>query len=429
MVRWMSAAVKEVKEPAVTETEVIAPVKAENATNVSKKVRLKDRHLPVHQKDKKVTISNKFNHSAYTLGLTEKRLVNFALTKLIKDMVVTDRTAITINAAEFNATFSLTDRPSHAYRELARAGRALKRRVIKLYESRDAMLTDQLNKDVVSYKEVDWISQVDYEPKQGQITIFFSNRVIPLISQLNNGNFSQFLLRGTVGMSTFYSIRLYEILMQFARFGKRQFSLDELRTLLDIEPHQYPRWQSFKERVLNPAVIDINLNSDYTVRNEHSKKKTDDYYIAIKDLDGKTVIGVLFYFWKKIDSETEVSEPAKLDDSTDDEQGAENDAVSGSDTESHPVNTGKSVALSQSEAVKGIANAEASLNNYPHLTVSDRIAFMKLSLESCGGDGVSVSVGYVVKYAADNSMSFVEAVELIGREFRTADTFSLELTN
>jgi len=46
-------------------------------------------------------------------------------------------------------------------------------------------------------------------------------------------------------------LRMYEILKQYEKLGKRRLVLEELRALLNIAPNEYPRWSDFKKRVLD----------------------------------------------------------------------------------------------------------------------------------------------------------------------------------
>lgn len=64
-----------------------------------------------------------------------------------------------------------------------------------------------------------------------------------------------------------YALALYEALCLRAnlRVSEQRFSVDEFRALLGIEAGKYPGFPQLKQRVLDPAVLEVNGLSDFTV--------------------------------------------------------------------------------------------------------------------------------------------------------------------
>lgn len=60
-----------------------------------------------------------------------------------------------------------------------------------------------------------------------------------------------------------YSVALHEQLEQRKQFQKWRVEVEELRTLLGILPEEYPRIDNFKARVINPAIDEIEKNTEY----------------------------------------------------------------------------------------------------------------------------------------------------------------------
>ena len=85
----------------------------------------------------------------------------------------------------------------------------------------------------------------------------------PFLLQLKE-NFTSYELIFTLKFSSKYSIRLYELICSIHYHDletyKRNYGLDELRQLLGAE--NYTTWQALKERVLVPAMNEINKFSD-----------------------------------------------------------------------------------------------------------------------------------------------------------------------
>jgi plasmid replication initiation protein len=65
-------------------------------------------------------------------------------------------------------------------------------------------------------------------------------------------------------LSSFYSIRLYEICAQFKTTGHRELALDRLRDMFDLGD-KYADVKNLRVRVIDPAVSDINQHTDLRV--------------------------------------------------------------------------------------------------------------------------------------------------------------------
>lgn len=105
-------------------------------------------------------------------------------------------------------------------------------------------------------------SSVQYKSKLGILELSFDPKLKPYLLQLK-GNFTTYELQYVFPMKSQYSIRLYELLKQYAAFGKRRFALDNLRYILCLED-KYPNFADFKRRVIEPAKKECSKYSDIT---------------------------------------------------------------------------------------------------------------------------------------------------------------------
>ena len=83
--------------------------------------------------------------------------------------------------------------------------------------------------------------------------------------------FTQYLLSNTVKFKSVYSVRLYELLVQWKNSDLRKmpmFEVDKLRGQLGIDTNQYQMIADFKKRVLDKAISEINEHSDLVVSYE-----------------------------------------------------------------------------------------------------------------------------------------------------------------
>jgi len=101
------------------------------------------------------------------------------------------------------------------------------------------------------------------------VTLTWSDQILKYISQLNE-QFTTYRL-GSVGrLQSTYSIRLYELLMQFNRTGDRVINLSDFRELLQLKD-KYPQYRDLNKRVITPAVKELNQRSDLEIKFESLK--------------------------------------------------------------------------------------------------------------------------------------------------------------
>lgn len=120
-----------------------------------------------------------------------------------------------------------------------------------------------------------WIQQVTYLDDEGAIELVFTLAVVRGISRINGAEdfFTSYLLEQTASMDSIYSVRLYELLVQWKQAKNTPtFELGNFREQLGIEAHEYKRMGNFKLRVLDLAVEEINEKSDIKVSYAQVKK-------------------------------------------------------------------------------------------------------------------------------------------------------------
>ena len=76
-------------------------------------------------------------------------------------------------------------------------------------------------------------------------------------------------------------IRMYEILKQYETIGKREIKVDDLRELLGIAPNEYPRWDRFKDRVIDSCQQALKQFTDICYTYERGKTGTGGKWITI----------------------------------------------------------------------------------------------------------------------------------------------------
>lgn len=125
-----------------------------------------------------------------------------------------------------------------------------------------------------------WIEKPYINKRSGTIKIRLDEDMKPFLLQLKE-NFTQYELLWTLHFRSKYTIRLYELIksIHFRELESytREYRLDELRKMLDAET--YTTYQTFKTRVLIPAVNEINNYSDKNLTYEPIKRGRSVYSI------------------------------------------------------------------------------------------------------------------------------------------------------
>lgn len=110
--------------------------------------------------------------------------------------------------------------------------------------------------------------------------IVFHPNMIPYISQLKQ-QFTKLNLEDLFGFSSFYSYRIYLMMMQFKSTGYCKIHLEELRKALDLQD-KYDATKDLKVRVIDTAVNEINDKSPYNVKANLIKKGRKFAYLELK---------------------------------------------------------------------------------------------------------------------------------------------------
>ncbi len=120
-----------------------------------------------------------------------------------------------------------------------------------------------------------WLQRVKYLDDEAAIEVCFTYDVVTEISRVNDIEqyFTQNLLQQTSQLKSAYSVRLYELLVQWKVAKKIPvFELKLFRKRLDLGINEYKTMGNFKLRVLDSAVKEINEKTDLKISYEQQKK-------------------------------------------------------------------------------------------------------------------------------------------------------------
>lgn len=155
-------------------------------------------------------------------------------------------------------------------------------------------------------------AKMDYFPQQG-LLIKFDDEMKPYILDILNQSYTRYALKHIFPLSSEYSWRIMELLLEYQGYLKRgksyiyrKFTLSEIRFLLNVPEGKYEdRMNNFRKYVLDNPIEEINKKTVYHV-----------WYDAYKE--GRKIAGFTFYMERKNDDDDGAAVPpeevAALDD-------------------------------------------------------------------------------------------------------------------
>jgi len=223
-----------------------------------------------------VVKTNRLNQAFQVLTLAELHIVQLAIVDARETGtgLSTDK-PLRIDAMRYAEAFGTSRQ--NAYQRMKEAEDTLFNRRFSFYDEDGKLVKSR------------WIQQVKYLDDEGAIELAFTMAVVHGISRIDGVKefFTQYLLSQTANLTSVYSARLYELLIQWKSIGKTPiFELNDFRNQIGIGVNEYQRMHHFKARVLELAIDEINAKTDITASYEQHKK-------------GRVITGFSFKFKQK----------------------------------------------------------------------------------------------------------------------------------
>jgi plasmid replication initiation protein len=204
-----------------------------------------------------VVKSNTLVEACYRLTMVEQQLLLMAIVEArVAAIDFTDlpKKGITIRAADFVAMFG-TDSKS-AYHQIKSAIDILFERHLTTHDIDPTTGFPRINK-------FRWISKASYVDGAGNVSIIFTDDVIPYFTNLEE-QFTAYRIQQIGNLSSVHAIRIYEFLLRFKSTGVRFFEVQKLRDTLGLID-EYPLFANLKAKVLDVAVEQINEHTDLKI--------------------------------------------------------------------------------------------------------------------------------------------------------------------
>ena len=225
---------------------------------------------------------NKLISASYSLGIPEQRLIFLAIIEAREQKQLIDaRGVLNIRAKSYQEQFKVEKHTSYA---------ALKSATSGLFDAHFEYEDTHEKTGKLARHVIRWVQKISYIDDAGMVELQFTDAVIPLITRLSE-QYTEYELKQVSELQSEYSIRLYELMMQWKAVGKTtRISVDDLRRKLGVEPKQYKKMNNFKARVLDHAIKQINEHTDIQAEYEQYK-------------NGRTIAGFTFKFKVKKNKE------------------------------------------------------------------------------------------------------------------------------
>jgi len=224
------------------------------------------------QEKQLVVQSNPLVEAQYKLDLIEQKVLRYIISMIRPYDTTLEKRFYRVRIEEFEKFLGWVEEGGKIFNYIKRVADRLKATTIKIIKPNTTIVTS-------------WIASYEYPKNFGWIEFEFSSKLESELLKLKE-QFTQYYLKNISKLKSQYSIRLYELLKQYAGVGQRKESIANLRAILGIGENEYQEFKNFKMRVLKGAQSEI-------------CKKTDiDFDFTIEKLSRKP-IAVVFYIQQK----------------------------------------------------------------------------------------------------------------------------------
>ncbi len=238
-----------------------------------------------------VVMLNEIIKGKQSMTLQEAKLLRLLITQVVKE----DKDFKTYIVSIKDLANYLNVPDSNLYRDIRNICTMLMTRIVKL-------ATDNPKNP---WKVIQWLQLAEYDG-QGKVKLMLSNQMAPYVLGLNAW-FTKYPIKEVFYMSSFYAIRIYELLNMekniIQQYEKKEvceiiFNINYLRQILDCE-NKFKQISQFKQKILNIAVKEINKCTNIQIA-----------YECIKT--SRTITDIKFIVVDSKQNEIKVNEPKEI---------------------------------------------------------------------------------------------------------------------
>lgn len=218
-----------------------------------------------------VVKSNELINGAVDLTLQQQRFVAFIASQLPKktELPLDRPLKKELSVQKFASLFDVSEK--NAYREIEKHADQLQHKIIQIKRGNARI-------------KVGIIIKAIYRDDEGRVEVSLDEDILPHFVDLYE-RFTEYRIRDVYQFKSVNTWRVYELLAQYRKAGKREITLDDLRWSLGLDG-KYGRPTDLKNWIVKPAIREINKVSDLQVDFDVMKK-------------GRNIVGYRFYIKTK----------------------------------------------------------------------------------------------------------------------------------
>jgi plasmid replication initiation protein len=203
----------------------------------------------------KITKHNQLVQASYKLSLTGQRVFILILGKIKPKEPL--KAYYEVTAEEFSRIYNLS--PKTAYRDLENG-------LNELYNA-DIRLND-LSLKILTRRRI--VDEAKYHYGEGKISISFPEKLHPFLCDIKN-QYTEYRIGQVANLKSAYSIRMFELLLQFKTTGNRTITIKNLRDWFRIEK-KYKTYADLNKRVIKPSISELNTKTKLSITYAITKK-------------------------------------------------------------------------------------------------------------------------------------------------------------
>jgi plasmid replication initiation protein len=233
----------------------------------------------------KATQSNKLIEAAYKISVPAKRVMLMLLGQIHPGQQDVSK-KVRIEASDYAEKTGIS--LSQSYVDIKNGCSELMGTIIKT--------KDHSRKTTSQCVVVSWM---EYHDNEGWLEATFTQWIAPYIHSLSRVGYTTIAIDEAIKFKRFYTIRLYELIMQWESTGERYIKIEDLRDAFQVEKTQYPRYSDFRRWVIEPSVSEITQKTARKIQ-----------YKAVKT--GKKITSLVFSFDERIVTKPAAKKPRSV---------------------------------------------------------------------------------------------------------------------
>jgi len=229
----------------------------------------------VKQEKQLVVQSNPLVEAQYRLDMLAQKIIRYLVSKIIPNDQTFKNRIYTLVVQDF---CEVVDREYHTkvFQDIRAAAEKLLSTKITIRRGKEVTRTA-------------WIASYKYHENEGWFEFSLSTHLERELLKIKD-QFTRYYLKNISKLKSQYSIRLYELLLQYLQVGQRRETISDIRAMLGIGENEYIIFRDFKRWVLKKAQSEICKKTDIDFDFKVEKISRKPVAIVFYDIRQKTHI-------------------------------------------------------------------------------------------------------------------------------------------